>query len=248
VSKPTVLIGGVVVAFVAAMTVAATVAGGAGATTLSLDRTSTPAGRVFVASGSCPLRPEPPYGHGRLSLSNGHMFEDIQLNYQDGSFEQQLTVPSNTTPGDYTVTLLCYDDSSATATLTVTTAEPFVQPTMQIDDDTPRPGQLVRLTGTCNTPGETVYLNLEAAEEDRTGEFTRQLGQTQVDDQLRFDVQVRIPGDLDPYAVPYQGQRGEWVVTSYCADYDGASLLIFFDPGGSTPPAAAVPANPNFTG
>jgi hypothetical protein len=109
------------------------------------------------------------------------------------------------------------------------------QATVHIDDSTPRPGQVVRVTGTCPRPGVGVLVRSHSPSEDRTGESVVDLGYTTADANGAFAVAVTIPADLDPNTSIDGGPRGAWIIAAGCIGGPwGAELTITLD--GSTQP------------
>jgi hypothetical protein len=90
------------------------------------------------------------------------------------------------------------------------------QATLHIDDSTPRPGQVVQVTGTCPRPGLTVIVSSESPGEDRTGESVVDLASTTADASGAFRVAVTIPADLDPNTSIDGGPRGAWIIAAGC--------------------------------
>jgi hypothetical protein len=90
------------------------------------------------------------------------------------------------------------------------------QATIHIDDLTPRPGQVVQVTGTCPRPGLTVIVSSESPGEDRTGESVVDLVSTTADANGAFAAAAAIPADLDPNTSIDGGPRGAWIIAAGC--------------------------------
>ena len=210
--------------------------------TLELDVSTIPSNRDVFASGTCPNpSTENPLPGAEFSLSDGTVLDGTGI--WDGEFDHfQLHIPLETEPGDYEVVVTCEGGAEASAPLTVTQG---VERTLQVDDPTPYPGQVVVLTGTCNRPGEFVDLFLgQSASRTPSGDS---LGATRTDDTGAFRAEVTIPADayvLDPDYRP----AGEWQLESRCLDYGGAVVPIEIVAAPVTPAATPVDAEPTFTG
>jgi hypothetical protein len=112
--------------------------------------------------------------------------------------------------------------------------------TIHIDDTTPRPGQVVRVTGTCPTPRVPVVVYSDNPVEDRTGEDRVDLGRTTAGADGAFAVTGTIPADLDPNLSVDGGPRGAWLVAVECANgLAQAGVTITLDGSGSGAPRGA---------
>jgi hypothetical protein len=109
------------------------------------------------------------------------------------------------------------------------------QATMHIDDTTPRPGQVVHITGTCATPGAAVTVYSDNPVEDRTGSDRADLARTTADADGAWDVTGTIPPDLDPTLSIDGRPPGTWLIVAQCANENGlaeASVIIRLDGSG----------------
>ena len=216
---------------------------------VSIDRDSTPAGRVFFASGACPV-PEspPPFATIVFELDNGYTFPDdgslYGVNRETGAFDVRLEVPADTEPGEYVLTATCNDDPDLTATapITITAFEAFAEPTFQVDDLRPVAGQVLHATGTCNGPNEEVLFSVHNVL-NRTP--PPPFASTTTDEAGRFEADLRLP----PYVTAefVNGGPPLYTFAATCHDYSGAAIQLSVDPG-QTPPAQPVDADPTFTG
>jgi hypothetical protein len=108
--------------------------------------------------------------------------------------------------------------------------------TVHIDDTTPRPGQTVRITGTCATHGAAVVVYSDNPVEDRTGSDRVDLARTSADADGTFDVTGTIPSDLDPTLSIDGRPPGTWLIVAQCTNENGlaeASVIIRLDGSGA---------------
>ncbi|MCO7272261.1 choice-of-anchor G family protein [Cellulosimicrobium cellulans] len=111
----------------------------------------------------------------------------------DGGFTTPITVPVDTTPGDYTVVGI--DDTTSTeaeTALAVTAAA--LTPSVTVDPTTANPGDDVTVDGTGYTPDSTVTVEVR----DESGTVVATLGDVPTDGEGNFTTPITIPADTTP--------------------------------------------------
>ncbi|MBM7820393.1 5-hydroxyisourate hydrolase-like protein (transthyretin family) [Cellulosimicrobium cellulans] len=111
----------------------------------------------------------------------------------DGGFTTPITVPANTTPGDYTVVGI--DDTTTTEAETPLTIEAAaLTPAVTVDPTTAVPGDQVTVDGTGYTPDSTVTVEIR----DESGAVVATLGDVPTDGDGNFTTPISVPAGTTP--------------------------------------------------
>ncbi|WP_264032366.1 choice-of-anchor G family protein [Cellulosimicrobium sp. SH8] len=111
----------------------------------------------------------------------------------DGGFTTPITVPADTTPGDYTVVGI--DDTTTTEAETPLTVEAAaIEPTITVDPTTANPGDAVTVDGTGYTPDSTVTVEIR----DGSGTVIATVENVPTDGDGGFITPITVPEDTTP--------------------------------------------------